>query len=135
MNEQGRQQSSNCHCDGTQHNWRLEHLRSILEVEAPPDAIGGRVMRCPASTWLDQANRTSFAPETPPERATNAAKNQRKCRRIKGCIPFPSALNGLVAGSSPAGPTNEMNSSYFRIVACGAIAAPEIAPDTSTFRS
>ena len=55
------------------------------------------------------ANRTSFAPETIPPSAINAAKHHKKYRIINDRIPFPTAHNGLVAGSSPAGPTKNIS--------------------------
>jgi hypothetical protein len=49
--------------------------------------------------------RTSFAPETTVIRCTERDQTGRKCRKINEAELYPPAHNGLVAGSSPAGPT------------------------------
>ena len=41
--------------------------------------------------------------------ATNAIESKRKCRKINEPARYPVAHNGLVAGSSPAGPTSIFN--------------------------
>jgi hypothetical protein len=43
----------------------------------------------------------------PQQSATNAIKSKRKQSEINEADRFTAAHNGLVAGSSPAGPTNE----------------------------
>jgi len=43
------------------------------------------------------------------QNATNAINTQRECCKINDQVLCPPAHNGLVAGSSPAGPTNEIS--------------------------
>jgi hypothetical protein len=54
------------------------------------------------------ANRTGFAPETTAMKRNERAEHHQKSRKINGRDLYPAAHNVLVAGSSPAGPTNEI---------------------------
>jgi hypothetical protein len=47
----------------------------------------------------------------PPQGAMNAREISQKRRKINDDGLYPGAHNGLVAGSSPAGPTKEINQS------------------------
>lgn len=60
--------------------------------------------------------RTSFAPEKPERIATNAIEGKRKLSKINEADRYSAAHNGLVADSSPAGPTkdiSELSDSHF----------------------
>jgi len=58
------------------------------------------------------ADRTSFAPETTAPNTTNAIEPERKRSKINEADRYPAAHNGLVAGSSPAGPTTLRPAGY-----------------------
>lgn len=51
--------------------------------------------------------RTSFAPETTSPKINERDRTERKHSEINEADRYPVAHNGLVAGSSPAGPTKE----------------------------
>jgi hypothetical protein len=58
----------------------------------------------PLTSKAGMADRTRFAAETTSRNATNPINLQRKCNKIDDAGLYPPAHNGLVAGSSPAGP-------------------------------
>jgi hypothetical protein len=45
----------------------------------------------------------------PQQNETNAIEPERECSNINEANHYPPAHNGLVAGSSPAGPSSEIN--------------------------
>ncbi|MGY4253052.1 hypothetical protein ACVI1L_000120 [Bradyrhizobium sp. USDA 4516] len=53
--------------------------------------------------------RTGFAPITTRTKGGERGRIRRKGRKLNSGDDCPTAHNGLVAGSSPAGPTNEIN--------------------------
>jgi hypothetical protein len=66
-----------------------------------------------------RAYRISIAPvlhqKRPHWTMTNAIEIGRKCRRFNEALRFPAAHNGLVAGSSPAGPTSKSMAVNFSV--------------------
>jgi hypothetical protein len=64
-------------------------------------------------------HHTSFVPETlPNQSATNAIEFKRKDSKINEPDRYSAAHNGLVAGSSPAAPTDEAsNQPSFSVIA------------------
>jgi len=56
----------------------------------------------------ERTHRTSFAPETTYSKRDERDQIRTKHRKINETDLFPPAHNGLVAGSSPAGPTTLM---------------------------
>jgi hypothetical protein len=46
----------------------------------------------------------------PEQDTTNAINHRQKCRKINDLMVYPVAHNGLVAGSIPTEPTNEISS-------------------------
>jgi hypothetical protein len=52
----------------------------------------------------------------PRQSNTNAIDFKRKLNKVNKADPYPPAHNGLVAGSSPAGPTNEIK--YLKTGTC-----------------
>jgi hypothetical protein len=82
----------------------------------PPTAFSGRFAQ-PICITITQSkasrpggHRTSFAPETIATRRNKHDRTRQICRKINASGSCPVAHNGLVAGSSPAGPTNNINS-------------------------
>jgi len=76
------------------------------------NANGHRSQISNCGAWLRSRTAPVSHQKQPGRNTTNAIKGKQKHSKINESGRFPPALNGLVAGSSPAGPTTFRPSGY-----------------------